>query len=128
MGLLKKTFKAVTKPFKSVAKAPFDLIRSAGRGDFSGILDAGFRMGSYGTVGNDGVLNTSKVLPTADTAKAEANKELNKINAEEALQKQLADETYAAEMEKKRKSGSSTKTIFAGAMKKPLGGMSNILG
>lgn len=119
---------SLKKAFKSVLKSPFNFIKSAGRGDLSGMLDASIMAGSMGTIGNDGILSTKKVLPTMETQKLELNKELAKQTAEEQAQKKAADDAFATELEKKRKSGATTQTIYAGAMKKPLGGVSNILG
>nr|DAE46866.1 MAG TPA: hypothetical protein [Caudoviricetes sp.] len=73
-----KIVSAVTKPIteavKSVAKAPFDAVKAIGRGDISGVLDAGIRAGTMGTMSlsDKGIINPASVAKTLGMSKSGA--------------------------------------------------------
>lgn len=58
---IKAVTKTVTKAVKSATKASFDAVKSVAKGDVRGLLDAGARVASAGTIslqGKNGVVNT----------------------------------------------------------------------
>lgn len=64
--VVEEVAKPVKKAVKSFAKAPFDMIRGIGRGDFGGIMDSAARIASGGTMGlsDKGLVNPASVAKT----------------------------------------------------------------